>query len=40
MLNIDTSPKNEDISEELHTNDAKLVETLRSFKVRTHIVNV
>ena len=40
MLNIDTSPKNEDISEELHTNAAKLVETLRSFKVRTHIVNV
>ncbi len=40
LLNIDTSPKNEDISEELHTNAARLVETLNSFKVRTHIVNV
>lgn len=40
MLNLDTSPKSEDISEELHTNAAKLVETLKSFKVRTHIVNV
>ncbi|MDD6799175.1 MAG: DNA translocase FtsK [Firmicutes bacterium] len=40
LLNLDTSPKNTDISEELHTNAAKLVETLRSFKVRTKIVNV
>ncbi len=40
LLKKDISPKNEDISEELHTNAVKLVETLRSFKVRTRIVNV
>ena len=31
---------NEDISEELNTNAYKLVETLRSFKVRTKVINV
>lgn len=40
LLKLDTTPKNVDISEELHTNAQKLVETLRSFKVRTRIVNV
>ena len=40
LLRFDNSPKNVDISEELHTNASKLVETLRSFKVRTRIVNV
>lgn len=40
LLKLDTSPKNVDISDELHTNAQKLVETLRSFKVRTRIVNV
>lgn len=40
LLKLDTSPKNIDISDELHTNAQKLVETLRSFKVRTRIVNV
>lgn len=40
LLKLDTTPKNIDISEELHTNAVKLVETLRSFKVRTRIVNV
>ena len=40
LLRRDNSPKNIDISEELHTNATKLVETLRSFKVRTRIVNV
>ncbi len=40
LLRFDNSPKNVDISEELHSNATKLVETLRSFKVRTRIVNV
>ena len=40
LLRFDNSPKNVDISEELHSNAVKLVETLRSFKVRTRIVNV
>ena len=40
LLRRDNSPQNIDISEELHSNASKLVETLRSFKVRTHIVNV
>ncbi len=40
LLKRDTTPKNLDISEELHSNAVKLVETLRSFKVRTRIVNV
>ncbi len=31
---------NEDISDELNTNAYKLVETLRSFKVRTRVINV
>ncbi len=40
LLRFDNSPKNMDISDELHSNAVKLVETLRSFKVRTRIVNV
>ncbi len=40
LLKLDTTPKNVDISEELRTNASRLVETLRSFKVRTRIVNV
>lgn len=40
LLKLDTTPKNVDISEELHSNASKLVETLRSFKVRTRITNV
>ncbi len=40
LLTRNVSPKNVDISEELHTNAVRLVETLRSFKVRTRIVNV
>ncbi|MBE6621501.1 MAG: DNA translocase FtsK [Ruminococcaceae bacterium] len=40
LLRLDNTPKNVDISEELHSNAVKLVETLRSFKVRTRIVNV
>ncbi len=40
LLKLDTSPKNVDITEELQSNAVKLVESLRSFKVRTRIVNV
>ncbi len=40
LLRIEAKPQNADVSEELHTNAVKLVETLRSFKVRTKIVNV
>ena len=40
LLRLDTSPKNVDISDELHTNAKKLVDTLASFRVRTRIVNV
>jgi len=40
LLKADTSPQNIDISEELHTNATKLVETLNSFKVRTKILHV
>jgi DNA segregation ATPase FtsK/SpoIIIE and related proteins len=40
LLRVEPAPKNTDVSEELHTNAVKLVETLRSFKVRTKIVNV
>lgn len=40
LLRLETSPKNNDVGEELHSNAVKLVETLRSFKVRTKIVNV
>lgn len=39
-LNIDTSNRNEDVSEEMRSTAIKLVETLRSFKVRTRIVDV
>ena len=40
LLKIDKAPKNENIRDELQTNAARLVETLKSFKVRTRIVNV
>ncbi len=40
LLNQGTQPSNSDISEELQTTAKKLVDTLRSFKVRTRIVNV
>ncbi len=40
LLKLDTSPKNVDISDELHTNAQKLEVPLRSIKERTRIVNV
>jgi len=40
LLNIKNEPQNVDISDELHKNAVKLVETLASFKVRTRVVNV
>lgn len=40
LLKIDKTPKNENIRDELQTNATRLVETLKSFKVRTRIVNV
>ena len=40
LLNIDNSPKNSDISEELETTGRKLVATLASFKVRTRITHI
>lgn len=40
LLNIDTAPKNSDVSEELQTTAKRLVDTLASFKVKTKIVNV
>ncbi len=40
LLKLERPPSNTDISEELHANATKLVETLRSFKVRTRIVNI
>lgn len=40
LLDPGVTPSNADISEELQTTAKKLVDTLRSFKVRTHIVNV
>ena len=40
LMKLDPAPTNEDVSEELHSNGVKLVETLRSFKVRTRIVNI
>lgn len=40
LLKIDNTPKNENIREELQVNASRLVETLRSFKVRTKIVNI
>lgn len=40
LLKYDLTPKNTDISEELTTNANKLVETLRTFKVETRLVDV
>ncbi len=40
LLKYDLTPKNTDISEELSFNANKLVETLRSFKVETRLVDV
>ncbi len=40
LLRIDKTPKNENIRDELQTNATRLVDTLKSFKVRTRIVNV
>lgn len=40
LLKQDLTPKNENIREELQTNASRLVDTLRSFKVRTRIVNI
>lgn len=40
LLNVDTSPKNTDVGEELQTTAKRLVDTLTSFKVKTKIVNV
>ncbi len=40
LLSVDKAPKNENIRDELQTNAARLVDTLRSFKVRTRIVNI
>ncbi len=40
LLKVDNTPKNENIREELQTNATRLVDTLRSFKVRTKIVNI
>ena len=40
LLKQNTAPKNENIREELQTNALRLVDTLRSFKVRTKIVNI
>ncbi|MBQ0101823.1 MAG: DNA translocase FtsK, partial [Firmicutes bacterium] len=40
LLKYDLTPKNVDISDELSTNANKLVETLKSFKVETRLINV
>ena len=40
LLKYDLTPRNTDISEELTTNANKLVETLRTFKVETRLVDV
>lgn len=40
LLKYDLTPKNTDISEELSSNANKLVETLKSFKVETRLVDV
>ncbi len=40
LLKKDLSDKNEDVAGELETNAARLVEILRSFNVKTRIVNV
>ena len=39
LLNPDTSPKNNDVREELETTAKRLVDTLNSFKVKTKIVD-
>ncbi len=40
LLNFETNVKNEDVSEEMRSTAIKLVETLRSFKVKTRIIDV
>ena len=40
LLNQETNVKNEDVSEETRATAIKLVETLRSFKVKTRIIDV
>lgn len=40
FLNYETNTKNEDISQEMRTTAVKLVETLRSFKVKTRVIDV
>jgi len=40
LLNMENNVKNEDVSEEMRSTAIKLVETLRSFKVRTRIIDV
>ena len=40
LLNQENNVKNEDVSEEMRSTAIKLVETLRSFKVRTRIIDV
>ena len=40
LLKKDTSAQSEDVADELETNAAKLVDILRSFNVKTKIVNV
>ncbi len=40
LLHEDTDKKDTDVREELHDNAVKLVETLRSFNVRTRVENV
>ncbi len=40
LLNFENNVKNEDVSEEMRSTAIKLVETLRSFKVRTRIIDV
>ena len=40
LLNLDTLPKNSDVTEELQTTAKRLVDTLNSFKVKTKVVDV
>ncbi len=40
LLNQENNVKNEDVSEEMRSTARKLVDTLRSFKVRTRIIDV
>jgi len=40
LLNQENNVKNEDVSEEMRSTAIKLVETLRSFKVKTRIIDV